>query len=227
MSAITGEMRSDWRILRFINTLWAGVIWDYAPYPSPFHRHVNRRISISPVRGWEGSGWRPLLVTLGFHDGWGRWEGGQIQDAHELGMTSAVRSTLAVLAVSPRRISLINGHQGEGRLLFFWLGIQRSSWSSLAPFKPCLKHVSLLLAPWILHTHWLVKDPCKIKLSIYILGICMYVLGFCEMEDMLITHVKANLSYFNSQKLFSKYEGASTSSPNFCFLEDPQSTLPF
>lgn len=75
MSAIAAMMRSDWRILRFISALWAGVIRDYAPYPSPFHRHVNHRISISLVRGWEGSGWRPLLVTLGFHDGWGRWRG--------------------------------------------------------------------------------------------------------------------------------------------------------
>lgn len=51
-----------------------------------------------------------------------RWMGeveeGQIRDAHELGMTSAERSTLAVQPVSPQRISLINGHQGEGRLLF-------------------------------------------------------------------------------------------------------------
>ena len=75
MSAIAAVMGSDWRILRFISTLRAGVIRDYAPYPSPLRRHVNRRISISPVRGWEGSGWRPLLVTLGFHDGWGRWRG--------------------------------------------------------------------------------------------------------------------------------------------------------
>lgn len=33
----------------------------------------------------------------------------------------------------------------------------------------------LMLAPWILHTHWLVKDQSEIKLSIYILGICMHV----------------------------------------------------
>lgn len=52
MSAIAAVMGSDWRILRFISTLWAGVIRDYAPYPSPLCRHVNRRISISPVRGW-------------------------------------------------------------------------------------------------------------------------------------------------------------------------------
>lgn len=50
-----------------------------------------------------------------------RWMGeveeGQIRDAHELGMTSAELSTLAVSPVSPQSISLINGHQGEGRLL--------------------------------------------------------------------------------------------------------------
>lgn len=41
----------------------------------------------------------------------------QIRDAHELGMTSAKHSTLATLPVSTLRISLINGHQGEGRLV--------------------------------------------------------------------------------------------------------------
>lgn len=66
-------MRSDWRILRFISTLRASVIRDYAPYPSMSHWHISQRISISLLRGWEGSDWRPLLVTLGFHDGWGKW----------------------------------------------------------------------------------------------------------------------------------------------------------
>lgn len=65
---------------------------------------------------------RLFLATPACDPGVSRWigevEGGQIRDAHELGMTSAVRSTLAVLPVSPQRISLINGHQGEGRLLF-------------------------------------------------------------------------------------------------------------
>lgn len=63
-----------------------------------------------------------LLVTLVCDPGVSRWMGeaeeGQIRDAHELGMTSAERSTLAASPVSPWRISLINGHQGEGRLLF-------------------------------------------------------------------------------------------------------------
>lgn len=63
-----------------------------------------------------------LLVTLACDPGVSRWMGeaeeGQIRDAHELGMTSVERSTLAVSPVSPWRISLINGHQGEGRLLF-------------------------------------------------------------------------------------------------------------
>lgn len=58
-----------------------------------------------------------MLVTLEYHDEWGVEEG-QIWDAHELEMTSVVRSTLAVPPVSPQRISLINGHQGEGRLPF-------------------------------------------------------------------------------------------------------------
>lgn len=64
---------------------------------------------------------RLCLATPVRDPGVSRWmgevEGGQIRDAHELGMTSAVRSTLAVPPVSPPRISLINGHQGVGRLL--------------------------------------------------------------------------------------------------------------
>lgn len=64
---------------------------------------------------------RLCLATPVPDPGVSRWmgevEGGQIRDAHELGMTSAVRSTLAVPPVSPPRISLINGHQGVGRLL--------------------------------------------------------------------------------------------------------------
>lgn len=131
MSAIAALMRSDWGILRFISTLWASVIRDYAPYPSLSHRHVSHRISISPVRGWEGSGWRPVLVTLEYHDEWGVEEG-QIWDAHELEMTSVVHSTLAVPPVSPQRISLINGHQGEGRLPF----LVRHSEDLMVEFSP-------------------------------------------------------------------------------------------
>lgn len=61
------------------------------------------------------------LATLACDPGASRWigevEGGQIRDAHELRMTSVVRSTLAVPPVSPQRISLINGHQGDEGLL--------------------------------------------------------------------------------------------------------------
>lgn len=45
-------------------------------------------------------------------------EQGQIRDALELWMTLAELSTLAVQCISPQRISLINGHQGERRRLF-------------------------------------------------------------------------------------------------------------
>lgn len=59
-------MRGDDTILRFISVLGAWVIRDYIPYPSPVHQHINHPISISLMRGWEGSAWWPLLVTLGF-----------------------------------------------------------------------------------------------------------------------------------------------------------------
>lgn len=146
MSSIAALMRSDWGILRFISALWASVIRDYAPDPSLFQRDVSHRISISPARGWEGSGWRPVLVTLEYHDECGVEEG-QIWDAHELEMTSVVHSTLAILPVSPQRISLINGHQGEVRLPF-WLDIQRSLWlnSDLFQAIPFSKHATLPLA---------------------------------------------------------------------------------
>lgn len=48
---------------------------------------------------------------------------GPIQEAHELGMTSAVRSTLAAPPVSPYGICLINGHQVKIRPGRAWLGI--------------------------------------------------------------------------------------------------------
>lgn len=190
MSAIAAVMRSDWRILRFISALWAGVIRDYAPYPSLFHRHVNHRISISLLRGWEGSGWRPLLVTLGFHDRWGRWRGGQILDAHELGMTSVVRSTLATLPVSPLRISLMNGYQRVRRLLFL-LDIQRSSWSCLASFKTCLKH-----APWFLHAHWWAMDQSE---SMQLHQSCCTCINTFNEHGWFISHV-VTLVYLRSAK---------------------------
>lgn len=81
-------------------------------------------------------------------------EGGQIRDAHELGMTSAVHSTLAVPHVSLSRICLINGHHSEGRLL---LQLQvRYSEKLMAEFslpEPYLKHKSILLPPWILNPY--------------------------------------------------------------------------
>lgn len=59
-------MRGDERFFGFISVLGARVIRDYIPYPSPVHQHINHPISISLMRGWEGSAWWPLLVTLGF-----------------------------------------------------------------------------------------------------------------------------------------------------------------
>lgn len=154
MSAIAGVMRSDWRILGFISALWAGVIRDYAPYPSPFQWHVNLPNFNFPNRE-EGTALaadpcsRPWGFTM---DGGGGGEGGgggrgQIRDAHELGMTSAVRSTLAVSAVSSQRISLINGHQGEGRPLFLvWYseGLMGEFRPGSAMFKTCRTAASTL-----------------------------------------------------------------------------------
>lgn len=60
------RMSGDERFFGFISVLGAWVIRDYIPYPSPVHQHINHPISISLMRGWEGSAWWPLLVTLGF-----------------------------------------------------------------------------------------------------------------------------------------------------------------
>ena len=100
---------------------------------------------------------RLWLATPACDPGVSRWigevEGGQIRDAHELGMTSAVRSTLAVLPVSPQRISLINGHQGEGRLLFLVkyseeLMVEFSHVSTM--FKTCATATGNLDSAWSL-----------------------------------------------------------------------------
>lgn len=84
---------------------------------------------------------RLWLLTPARDPGVSRWMGeveeGQIRDAHELGMTSAERSTLAVSPVSPQRISLINGHQGEGRLLF----LVRYAGEAHGRVQRCISHV--------------------------------------------------------------------------------------
>lgn len=75
----------------------------------------------------------------------GEVEEGQIRDAHELGMTSAELSTLAVSPVSPPRICLINGHHGEGRVPVKVRS--RGSWATVAAmFKTCLTAAARLLA---------------------------------------------------------------------------------
>lgn len=76
---------------------------------------------------------------MGEGGGGGEEGGGQIRDAHEFGMTSAVRSTLAVPPVSPLRISLINGRPGEERLLLLVSYSGGAHGRVQPPFKACLK----------------------------------------------------------------------------------------
>lgn len=107
MSAIAALMRSDWGILRFISTRWASVIRDYAPYPSLLHWHVSLP-NFNFLHERMGRLW---LATRACDPGVSQWidrkgEEGQIRDAHELGMNSAVHSTLAVPPVSLQSIFL-------------------------------------------------------------------------------------------------------------------------
>lgn len=63
-SSLWGEMTSKFLDLFVFSELSA--IRDPISDPSPVHQHINQPISISLMRGWEGSALRPLLVTLGF-----------------------------------------------------------------------------------------------------------------------------------------------------------------
>lgn len=84
------------------------------------HQCTNTSTTPFQFRSWEDGRALPGDPCLWpWGSGWiEEVEQGQIRDAHELLMTSAERSTLAVQSVSPQRICLINGHQGEGRRLF-------------------------------------------------------------------------------------------------------------
>lgn len=63
---IISTRRGDEEILRFMSVPGACVIRDHISHASPVHQHINQPISISLMRGWEGSALWPRLVTLGF-----------------------------------------------------------------------------------------------------------------------------------------------------------------
>lgn len=102
------------------------VFWDLesSEITSPIpHQCTSTSTTPFQFRSWEDGRALPGdPCSWPWGSGWiEEVERRQIRDAHELWMTSAEQSTLAGQSISPQRISLINGHQREGRQLFlFW-----------------------------------------------------------------------------------------------------------